>query len=58
MENRLPLLIQKQLDAKIQRHPPLFPWEIEFDDYETTDLEAENPQIINILTLPPELNSD
>jgi hypothetical protein len=42
VEDRLPLLIQKQLDAKIQRDPPLFPWEIEFDDYETTNLEAIN----------------
>lgn len=57
VEDRLPLLIQKQLDAKIQQHPPLFPWETEVEDYETIEAESGN-SILNIPTLPPEPNRD
>ncbi len=48
MEDRLPLLIQKQLDAEIQQHPPLFPWETEVDDYEATEVESGNSKLIDI----------
>jgi hypothetical protein len=58
VEERLPLLIQKQLEAHIKRHPPLFPWEMEFDDYETSDPESDNSKLISISTLLPRLNSD
>jgi hypothetical protein len=49
VEDRLPLLIQKQLNAVIQKHPPLFPWETKIEDYETTEVESGNPK----LTSPP-----
>jgi hypothetical protein len=52
VEDRLPLLIQKQLDAEIQQRPPLFPWETEVDDYETIEAESGNPKLINILSSP------
>jgi hypothetical protein len=58
VEDRLPLLIQKQLDAEIQQNPPLFPWETEVDDYEVTETESGNPSLINIPTLSPELDRD
>jgi hypothetical protein len=58
VEDRLPLLIQKQLDAEIQQHPPLFPWETEADDYETTEAESGNPRLINIQTLSSEPNGE
>jgi hypothetical protein len=46
VEDRLPLLIQKRLEAEIQKHPPLFPWETEFDDYEPTEPEFGHPKLI------------
>jgi hypothetical protein len=49
VEDRLPLLIQKQLNAVIQQHPPLFPWETKIEDYETTEVESGNSK----LTSPP-----
>ncbi|WP_309743159.1 hypothetical protein [Chamaesiphon sp. OTE_20_metabat_361] len=49
MEDRLPLLIQKQLNAVIQKHPPLFPWETKIEEYETTEVESGNSK----LTSPP-----
>jgi hypothetical protein len=58
VEDRLPLLIQKQLQAEIQQHPPLFPWETETDEYETIETESGNPKLINIQTLSPEPHRD
>jgi hypothetical protein len=59
MEDRLPLLIQKQLEAEIKQRPPLFPWETKVDDYETNEAESGHPKVISIPTLPPNLtNSD
>ena len=57
VEDRLPVLIQKQLDAKIKQHPPLFPWETEVEEYETIEAEFGH-SILNIPTLPPEPNAD
>ena len=54
VEDRLPLLIQKQLNAVIQRQPPLFPWETKIEDYETTEVESGNPKLTNIPTPPPQ----
>ncbi len=50
VEDRLPLLIQKRLDAEIQKHPPLFPWETELDDYETTESESGHLKSISTPT--------
>ncbi len=58
MEDRLPLLIQKQLDAEIEQRPPLFPWETEVDDYETTEAESGNPILINISISSTNPNGD
>ncbi len=44
VEDRLPLLVQKQLDAKIRQRPPLFPWETKLEEYETTEDESGNPK--------------
>jgi hypothetical protein len=51
VEDRLPLLIQKRLEAEVQKHPPLFPWETEFDDYEPTEPEFGHSKLINPPTL-------
>jgi hypothetical protein len=48
VEDRLPLLIRKQLNAKIQKNPPLFPWETEIEDYEVSEAESGNPDLIDI----------
>jgi hypothetical protein len=58
VEDRLPLLIQKQLEAEIQEHPPLFPWETEIDEYETTEPESGHPKVISLPIPSPEINSD
>jgi hypothetical protein len=58
VEDRLPLLIQKQLKAVIQRHPPLFPWETELEDYETTEAESGNPNLIDLQVSSPQLDRD
>jgi hypothetical protein len=60
VEDRLPLLIQKRLEAEIQKHPPLFPWETEIDDYDTTEPESGNLKRIKSLTSASEvtMNSD
>jgi hypothetical protein len=52
VEDRLPLLIQKQLEAEIQKHPPLFPWETEFDDYEPTEPESGHSKLIELPNPP------
>jgi hypothetical protein len=52
VEDRLPLLIQKRLEAEIQKHPPLFPWETELDDYEPTESEFGHPKLIEPPILP------
>jgi hypothetical protein len=52
VEDRLPLLIQKRLEAEIQKRPPLFPWETELDDYEPSEPEFGNPKLIEPPTLP------
>ena len=57
VEDRLPLLIQKQLDAQIEQRPPLFPWETEVEDYETTEAESGHPKLIDVPPAPP-ANSD
>jgi hypothetical protein len=54
VEDRLPLLIQKQLDAEIQQNPPLFPWETEVDDYEVTEAEFGHPDLNHIPSSSPE----
>ena len=54
MEDRLPLLIQKQLNAEIEQRPPLFPWETEVDEYEATETESGHPNpIISTAPLEP-----
>jgi hypothetical protein len=58
VEDRLPLLIQKQLDAEIEQRPPLFPWETEVDDYEATEAESGNPKLINISISSTTANGD
>jgi hypothetical protein len=58
VEDRLPLLIQKQLEAEIKQRPPLFPWETKIDEYETNEAESGHPKVISI-PIPPNLtNSD
>jgi hypothetical protein len=54
VEHRLPLLIQKQLNAKIKQRPPLFPWETEVSDYETNHPESGNLKLIKISNPSPE----
>ncbi len=53
MEDRLPLLIQKQLQAKIEQQPPLFPWETKVDDYDRNEPESGHPKDISIPASPP-----
>ena len=50
MEDRLPLSIQKQLNAEIEQHPPLFPWETEVDEYGASEPESGHPKHIQIST--------
>lgn len=54
VEDRLPLLIQKQLNAEIEQHPPLFPWETEVDEYESSAAESGHPKLISISNTLPE----
>jgi hypothetical protein len=58
VEDRLPLLIQKQLDAEIEQHPPLFPWETEVDEYEPPETEFGHPKLINLPTATSEPTSE
>ena len=58
VEDRLPLLIQKQLNAVIQQHPPLFPWETKIEDYETTEAKSGNPKLTNPPTSSPKPDRD
>ena len=53
VEDRLPLLIQKQLNAVIHKQPPLFPWETKIEDYDTTEVESGNPKLISPPTSSP-----
>jgi hypothetical protein len=54
VEDRLPLLIQKQLNAEIEQRPPLFPWETEVDEYESNTAESGNHKLISNSTTSPE----
>lgn len=62
VQNRFQALIKRKLQAQIEHHPPLFPWETDIDDYESdfSDAVADSwvppvrlwmPQLSN-LTLP------
>lgn len=42
VEDRLPFIIRKRLEAEIRKKPPLFPWEQELEEYEATDPESGN----------------
>ena len=55
MEDRLPILIQKQLDAEIHQRPLLFPWETEVDEYDTTDRDFGHPIVNSIPSSPLEV---
>jgi hypothetical protein len=50
VEDRLPLLIQKQLNAEIEQRPPLFPWETEVDEYAASEPESGHHKHIRIST--------
>jgi hypothetical protein len=50
VEDRLPLLIQKQLNAEIEQRPPLFPWETEVDEYEANEAESGNSKLMRTST--------
>jgi hypothetical protein len=54
VEDRLPLLIQKQLNAEIEQRPPLFPWETEVNEYESSEAESGHPKLMTISTTSPE----
>jgi hypothetical protein len=54
VEDQLPLLIQKQLNAEIEQRPPLFPWETEVNEYESSATDSGHPKLINISTMLPE----
>jgi hypothetical protein len=58
VEDRLPILIQKQLDAEIHQRPPLFPWETDVDEYDATEAESGNSKIISFPTSVLEESSD
>ena len=58
VEDRLPLLIQKQLNAIIRKQPPLFPWETKIEDYDTTEVESGHPKPTSPPTsLTPDLDA-
>lgn len=58
VEDRLPILIQKQLDAEIHQRPPLFPWETDVDEYDAREDESGHPKIISFPTSVPKESSD
>gem|GEM_PF-6247424 len=58
VEDRLPLLIQKQLNALIHKQPPLFPWETKIEDYDTTEVEFGNSRLTSPPTSSPTSNLD
>ncbi|AFZ17502.1 hypothetical protein Mic7113_1631 [Allocoleopsis franciscana PCC 7113] len=62
VQNRFQAILKRRLQAEIERHPPLFPWETELSDYESNTSDAVEdtwvppvrlwmPQLFN-LTLP------
>jgi hypothetical protein len=44
VEEKLPLLIQKLLEAQIKRHPPVFPWEKEITQNDAIEPEFGHPK--------------
>lgn len=43
VQNRFQAILKRRLQVEIERHPPLFPWETEFSDYEpNADAVADN----------------
>jgi hypothetical protein len=58
VEDRLPLLIQKQLQAKIEQQPPLFPWETKVEDYDRNEGESGHHKDISIPASPPNPKRD
>jgi hypothetical protein len=44
VEEQLPLLIQKLLEAQIKKHPPVFPWERKIEEDDTIEPESGNPK--------------
>jgi hypothetical protein len=58
VEDRLPLLIQKQLQAKIEQQPPLFPWETKVEDYDRNEGKSGHHKDISIPASPPNPKRD
>ena len=54
MEDQLPLLIQKQLNAEIEQRPPIFPWETEVDEYGSSEAEFGHAELIRVSTTSTE----
>jgi hypothetical protein len=40
VQNRFQAILKRRLQVEIERHPPLFPWETEFSDYEPDRADA------------------
>jgi hypothetical protein len=40
VQNRFQAILKRRLQVEIERHPPLFPWETEFSDYEPDAADA------------------
>lgn len=40
VQNRFQAILKRRLQVEIERHPPLFPWETEFSDYEPDQADA------------------
>jgi hypothetical protein len=57
VEERLPLLIQKLLEAQIKKHPPLFPWETKIDEDDKNEPEVGKPINDISVSSPPPLTS-
>ena len=40
VQNRFQAILKRRLQVEIERHPPLFPWETDFSDYEPDSADA------------------
>lgn len=52
VEERLPFIIRKRLEAEIKKNPPLFPWETVLEEYEATEPESGHPKPIDKSSSP------
>lgn len=57
VQNRFQAILKRRLQVEIERHPPLFPWETEFSDYEPDRADVADTWVPPVRIWMPQLSN-